>query len=601
MVLMIKRASLACLFLLFCGSLLAATPTTSGPTLADAQSFIADVEQTLAALETKGARASWINANFITEDTSSLASEASQAVSEAVMTFAKDAVRFDKLDMPADLARKFKLLKLGTAMPVPADADKARALSEAVTKLTDTYGKGSYDGKSLGELSSIMASSRDPKALLDAWKGWRTVSPEMRPLFTDYVTLANEGARDLGFKDLGDMWCSNYDMEPAAFAEELDRLWDQVKPLYVSLHTYARKKLREHYGADVVPATGPIPAHLLGNMWAQSWGNIYPLLAPADADPGYDLTAILQARKEVTEREMVRIGEGFFTSVGFDPLPQTFWDRSLFTKPADRDVVCHASAWDLDNQDDLRIKMCIEINAEDFVTIHHELGHNFYQRAYKDQPHLFRGSANDGFHEAVGDTLALSITPKYLVDLGYLEKEPDSSKDIGLLLKQALDKVAFLPFGLLIDQWRWKVFSGEISEAEYNKSWWELREKYQGIVAPVSRDETQFDPGAKYHVAANVAYTRYFLAHILQFQFHRSLAKEAGIPGPLNRASIYGSKKAGARLETMLSMGLSKPWPDALEALDGTRVMDAGAIIDYFAPLQKWLDEQNKGETPGWE
>jgi peptidyl-dipeptidase A len=372
-----------------------------------------------------------------------------------------------------------------------------------------------------------------------------------------------------------------------------------VKPLYESLHAYVRRRLRETYGADVVPANGPIPAHLLGNMWAQEWGNIYPLVAPKDADSGIDLTAQLVA-KGVDEIEMVRYGERFFTSMGFAPLPETFWERSQFVKPRDREVVCHASAWDVDAQDDLRIKMCIEITAEEFQTIHHELGHNFYQRAYKHQPYLFQGSANSGFHEAIGDAIALSVTPSYLVQVKLIDKEPDAADDIGLLLQQAMDKIAFLPFGLLVDQYRWKLFSGEIAPAQANAGWWELREKYQGIAPPVERSEADFDPGAKYHIPANVSYTRYFLARILQFQFHKSLSEIAGVKGPVHRRSIYGSKKAGERLDAMLAMGASQPWPDALEALTGERQMDARAILDYFAPLQKWLDKQNAGQPVGW-
>jgi peptidyl-dipeptidase A len=412
------------------------------------------------------------------------------------------------------------------------------------------------------------------------------------------VELANKGARELGFKDMGAMWRSKYDMTPEEFAAELDRHWEQVRPLYVSLHAYVRWKLRAKYG-DIVPASGPIPAHLLGNMWAQTWDNVYPLVAPKGADPGFDLTAILKGRN-TDPLQMTRYGEGFFSSLGFDLLPKTFWERSMFTKPKDREVVCHASAWDIDMVDDLRIKMCIDITAEDFTTIHHELGHNYYQRAYDKQPVLFRDSANDGFHEAVGDTVALSVTPEYLVRLGLLDKAPDTSKDIGLLLAKALEKVAFLPFGLVIDQYRWKVFSGEITPAEFNKAWWELRRKYQGVAPATPRGEDGFDPAAKYHVAANVPYMRYFLADILQFQFHRSLAKTAGCTGPLNRCSIYGSKEAGKKLNDMLAMGCSRPWPDALEAVTGQRQMDATAIRDYFAPLQAWLDEQNKGRPIGW-
>jgi peptidyl-dipeptidase A len=391
---------------------------------------------------------------------------------------------------------------------------------------------------------------------------------------------------------------SNADMEPDAFSKELDRLWEQVRPLYVSLHAYARTRLREKYG-DLVPASGPIPAHLLGNMWAQDWDNIYPLLEPPNADPGYDLTELLK-KKNTDWKQMVKYGENFFTSLGFSPLPQTFWERSLFTKPRDRDVVCHASAWDIDAVDDVRLKMCIQILGEDFYTVHHELGHNFYQRAYSKQPPAFRDSANDGFHEAVGDTIALSITPEYLVKLGLLDRAPDTSKDTGLLLHRALEKIAFLPFGLVIDQFRWKVFSGEITPDQYNAAWWQLRHKYQGVAPPAGRSEADFDPGAKYHVAANVPYMRYFLADILQFQFHRALAQTAGCTGPLNRCSIYGNAAAGAKLNAMLEMGQSRPWQEALEKIAGSKEMDASAIRDYFAPLQKWLDAQNQGKPVGW-
>jgi peptidyl-dipeptidase A len=434
--------------------------------------------------------------------------------------------------------------------------------------------------------------------LQDAWTGWHAISKPIRKDFVRYVDLANKGARQLGFKDNGAMWRSKYDMAPDDFAKELDRLWEQVKPLYLSLHAYVRNRLREKYG-DAVPATGAIPANLLGNMWAQDWDNIYPLIAPANADPGYDLTELLKKRN-TDWKQMVKYGEGFFTSLGFAPLPETFWERSLFLKPKDRDVVCHASAWDIDAVDDVRLKMCIQITGEDFLTVHHELGHNFYQRAYSKQPPSFRDSANDGFHEAVGDTIALSITPEYLVKLGLLDRAPDTSKDIGLLLHKALEKIAFLPFGLVIDQWRWKVFSGEIPPEKYNETWWQLRQKYQGVAPPVDRSESDFDPAAKYHVAANVPYMRYFLADILQFQFHRALSQAAGCTGPLNRCSIYGNKEAGARLNAMLEMGQSRPWQDALEKIAGTRQMDATAIRDYFAPLQKWLDEQNKGKPVGW-
>ncbi|MEP6993424.1 MAG: M2 family metallopeptidase [Acidobacteriota bacterium] len=573
------------------------------PTAEEAKNFAEDAEQHLLKLWVDQGRADWIKSTYITDDTETLSAQFADKSIAAGVAYAKQATRFDKVKLSEETARKLKLLKLSLTLAAPADPAESAELTRIAAAMEGTYGKGKYCPEKdhcldLEDLSKIMATSRDARQLLDAWTGWHGIARPIKKDFVRYVQLANKGARELGFSDTGAMWRSKYDMTPDQFAAELDRLWDQVRPLYVSLHAYVRWKLREKYG-DIVPAQGPIPAHLLGNMWAQTWDNVYPLVAPADADPGYDLTQILKSRK-TDPVQMVKYGEGFFTSLGFDPLPKTFWERSMLTKPRDREVVCHASAWDIDFLDDLRIKMCIDITGEDFVTIHHELGHNFYQRAYDKQPPLFRDSANDGFHEAIGDTIALSVTPEYLVKLGFLEKTPDTSKDIGLLLGKALEKISFLPFGLLIDQWRWKVFSGEVTPENYNKAWWELRRKYQGVAPPSARTEEDFDPAAKYHVSANVPYTRYFLADILQFQFHRALAKDSGCTGPLNRCSIYGNKEAGKKLNAMLSMGQSRPWPDALEALTGQRQMDATAIRDYFAPLQKWLDEQNKGKPVGW-
>jgi len=580
-------------------------PAAGGPTVEEAMAFVEASEETLARLGQHSERVGWVLANFITEDTELLAAKAAEQFTSAQVEIAAQAARFMGLvGLDYDTKRKLNLLRSGITIPAPMDPAKTAEQAEIGAKLNGMYGRGTYcreDGTclALGELEDIIADSRDPRELLEVWAGWRTVSPPMKPLYARQVELANEGARELGFNDLGTMWRSAYDMDPADFPGELDRLWEQVNPLYKALHCHVRARLGEVYGSDVVPADGPIPAHLLGNMWAQTWENIFELVAPPQTDAGYDLTAILND-EGYDPVSMVKTGEAFFSSLGFEELPATFWNRSLFVKPADRDVVCHASAWDIDEQDDLRIKMCIDINAEDFKTIHHELGHNYYQRAYKGESYLYRNSANDGFHEAVGDTLSLSITPEYLTQLGLLNEAPDASGDLGLLMNQALEKIAFLPFGLMVDQWRWKVFAGEVGPAGYNDLWWQLREQYQGVGAPGERPADAFDPGAKYHVPGNTPYTRYFLAHILQFQFHRALCEIAGNEGPIHRCSIYGSKQAGERLNAMLEMGRSKPWPDALAALTGSPTMDATAILDYFAPLQAWLDEQNAGRQCGW-
>jgi len=578
------------------------------PTDEEAKKYIENGEKELYDLGLKASRASWVEENFITDDTEKIAADANEVLNTVSAKYAKEAHRFDGLKLAPELARKRLLLELATGFPAPDDPKAQKELAEILASLDGDYGKGKWcpdgeKGKCLDvtAVEKLMAESRDADELKRAWVGWHAIGAPMRQRYARMVELGNAGAKELGYADVGTLWRSNYDMPPDDFAKEEDRLWEQLKPLYLSLHAYVRGQLRKKYGDGLVPANGPIPAHLLGNIWAQEWNNVYSLMDSPKPRQSYDLTKILQERK-TNAKGMVKYGENFFTSLGFAPLPTTFWERSLFTKPEDRDVVCHASAWDVDFKEDLRVKMCIQIREEDFRTIHHELGHNFYQRAYRNQAPLFQSSANDGFHEAVGDTIALSVTPEYLKKIGLIETVPPASGDIDYLLQQALEKVAFLPFGLLVDKWRWEVFSGQVEPTDYNQAWWELRRKYQGVRPPGERTEADFDPGAKYHIPSNTPYARYFLARILQFQFHRALCKEAGISGPLHRCSIYGNKAAGERLNQMLSMGQSRPWQEALEALTGQKQMDATALADYFAPLKTWLDEQNKakGYPVGW-
>ena len=575
------------------------SPSTGKATAAEAENFIGNAEKRLLDLNLKYSYADWEKSTNITDQTEEKSANANKELIAATTELAEQATKFEGLQLSADTQRKMKLLKLSLTLPAPKNPAEREELTKIAASMEGDYGKGKYcpdgdKGKCLDitALEEIMGTSRDPEKLKQTWIGWHQIAPPYRKNYERFVELSNKGAKEMGFKDTGALWRSKYDMEPDAFAAEMERLWQQVKPLYDSLYTYTRRKLSEKYGKDIVATDKPIPAHLLGNMWAQTWGNVYPLLAPAGGDRGYDLTQILKARN-TDVKQMVRYGESFFTSLGFESLPPTFWERSMLAKPNDREVVCHASAWHIDFEKDVRLKMCVQINEEDFTVVHHELGHNYYQLAYSVQPFLFRDSANDAFHEAIGDTVALSVTPPYLKQIGLIDRVPDSSADLGFLLNRALDKVAFLPFGYLVDQWRWKVFSGEIGPNDYNKAWWELREKYQGVSPPVPRSEQDFDAGAKYHVPANTPYARYFLASILQFQFHRALCREAGFNGPLYQCSIYGNKKAGENLKAMLAMGLSRPWPEALKAMTGEDKMDATAIIDYFAPLKTWLDEQN--------
>ncbi len=586
-----------------------ASPDASkGPSDAEARAFIKEVDGQLRRLWVEGAKAEWAKATNITDETEAVAATANAATMAYETKAIQGATKFDAYQGDADAKRQITLLKLTSTLPAPDDDAKRTELAQTMAKLEGMYGKGKYckgpkDKKcrDLGQLEDVLMKDRSYDKQLDAWTGWHDVATPMRPLYQRFVELGNEGAKNIGFADMGVLWRSRYDMPPAAFEQEVERLWGQVSPLYEALHCHVRAKLHDKYG-DKVSTTGPIPAHLLGNMWQQDWQNLYPMLEPFPGEPSIDVTAALK-KKKVDELAMVRMGESFFTSLGLDPLPKTFWERSMFVKPKKKghEVVCHASAWDVELNNDLRIKMCIKVDHDNLVTIHHELGHNFYYQRYYELPVLYQSGANDGFHEAIGDAIALSITPQYLQKIGLLDKVSDNDKGvINKQMQDALGKISFLPFGKLIDQWRWDVFAGKVTPDKYNAAWWALKLKYQGVAPAVARGEEFFDPGAKYHIPGNTPYARYFLAHILQFQFHKAMCELAGHTGPLHTCSIYESKAAGDKLKAMLALGSSKPWPDALEVLTGTRKMDAGALMEYFAPLRKHLEEQNKGRTCGW-
>ncbi len=581
----------------------AAEPASAAPTAADAAKFLADAEAEMTDFSEFNARTAWVQATYINHDTDWLLSRASEMGTELAVSLANATKKFEGLDLPVEQQRKMNRLRAGITIPAPSTEGAAGELAEITTRLSSTYSTGKFtiegDELNLDELSNIVEQSRDPEAIRTAWEGWRTVSPAMKADYVRMVEIANEGARELGFTDLAEMWLSNYDMPAADMEAEVERLWSEVEPLYEQLHCQVRTGLNAQYGDAVQPATGPIRADLLGNMWAQQWNTIYPITGPKSEGPGYDLTEQL-VENDFDPLKMVKTGEAFFSSLGMDPLPETFWERSQITRPEDREVVCHASAWDLDNLDDIRIKMCTEINAEDFSTVHHELGHNYYQRAYNKQDLIFRDGAHDGFHEAIGDFIALSITPDYLKQIGLIETVPSADADIGLLYDRALEKISFLPFGLMMDKWRWQVFRGETAPADYNSDWWALRTQYQGITPPSERPADAFDPGAKYHIPGNTPYLRYFLSFVMQFQFHKAACDMAGWDGPLHRCSIYGNEEVGEKFNAMLEMGASQPWPDALEAFTGTREMSAEPLVEYFAPLTAWLEEQNADNECGW-
>ena len=575
-----------------------------------------DLEEFLANVELENKKdgpviysASWISSNFITYDSQKVIADYGTKYTLKSLERSRQAASFDRLNTSKENRRMLNILKSSFVMPPPLDEMLASELSEITTSLEAMYGSGEHcfdNGEcyDLEAFESIIDNSRDPKELLRAWEGWHEIGKPMKPMYMRMVEIGNQGSVDLGYEGLSDLWFSKYDMPADDFLDDTDRVWNDVKPLYEALHCHVRAKLNEHYGDEVISKTGPLPVHMLGNMWGQSWSNIYDLVYEEKPDSKYiDVTKIIE-EKSLSEIEMVEYAEDFFISMGFKPLPETFWERSLFVKPRDRSVVCHASAWNLDPaNNDLRIKMCIEKNEEDFITIHHELGHIFYYQAYNHIPTVFQAGANDGFHEAFGDLLTLSITPDYLVDIGFISKDDaeEAKRDpIALLMKQALDGVVIIPWALMLDKWRSGVFNGEIDERNLNSSWWSLREEYQGINSSYSRSENYFDPGAKYHIPGNTPYTRYYLASIMQYQFHEALCNLIDYDGYLHECSIYGNKEAGDKIITTMAMGQSLPWQDAFENLTGSRQLSGKSILNYYAPLKKWLDEENKNRTCGW-
>ncbi len=587
----------------------AAPAAKPAPTAADADRFVADVNAEIRANYEEGTAAEWVSQTYINGDTEKLVSKVNERSLQRLNAAVEKSKAFAGLtDLAPATQRAIALLKLQTSMPAPKDPKKLAELTEIASRLNAAYGSGKSckdandpaTCRDLGQLSDVLATNRDWNAQLDAWTAWHNVARGMRGDYTRFAELVNEGAREMGYADAGDMWRSGYDMKPAEFRVETDRLWGEVEPLYKDLQCYVRRRLEQRYPGKM-PADGTIPAHITGNMWQQDWSALYPLVEPYKGASALDVDGALVSQK-YDARRMVERAEDFYVSLGMPKLPATFWERAQLTQPRDRDVVCHASAWDMNMKGDVRIKMCIKPNEEEFRTIYHELGHVYYYLAYNNLEPLFQSGAHDGFHEAIGDTVQLSLTPTYLSSIGLVGKNaPSREAMINAQMKLALEKVVFLPFGKLIDEWRWGVFDGSIKPEQYNAAWWALKRKYQGVAPVEARGEENFDPGAKYHVPGNTPYMRYFLAHILQFQFQKALCAAAGHQGALNDCSIYGNAEAGKRFQAMLARGQSQPWQATLKELTGGEQMDGSAILDYFAPLHDWLKEQNQGQNCGWQ
>ncbi|XP_065156187.1 angiotensin-converting enzyme-like [Atheta coriaria] len=458
------------------------------------------------------------------------------------------------------------------------------------------------------DLSHIMANSRNWEELQHVWTEWRRqTGHHVKESYEQLVHLSNEAARLNNFSDTAEYW--NFPFESPSLNLDLEDAWEEIKPLYELLHAYVRRRLRDFYGPEKINRQAPLPAHILGNMWAQSWTNIFEISQPYPGRNYLDVGPEM-IRQGYAPVDIFRLAEDFFVSMNMTPLPNDFWASSILEEPQDRVAVCQPSAWDFCNSRDFRIKMCTKITMKDLITAHHEMAHIHYFINYRNQPKVFRDGANPGFHEAIGEAIGLSVgTPRHLQVLGLLQNSvDDGAVDINYLYQMALDKIAFLPFAYAMDKWRYSIFKGEINKDQYNCEWWRIREEYTGIKPPVLRSEMDFDPGAKYHVPANIPYLRYFVSTILQFQIYRSLCQAAGqydpadLSRPLHKCDIYRSRDAGRILSNLMEKGSSLPWADTLYQATGETRISGAALREYFRPLEDWLRNENlrTQEYVGW-
>ncbi len=577
----------------------------------EVDTFLDESENTLGPLLIKSNLAQWTYAIDINNKNKKKAEKANIELQNQLTTILAKIQHIDKTKLNESQLRILKRLSLANNIPTPPAYLDRTILNTNLSKLSSSYQQGHYCPPSsvqntsskqglktkptclnLREINYQLANESNAEILAELWLAWHEITKNMKVSFSQVVETANKAAQYKQYRDLSHYWQSKYETPARQHKHDFTQLWQQVKPLYKDLHCYVATQLQTHYKPPTMPKDNSIPIHLLGDLWAQSWLPVLPLIRP-EAPTNSLQTALLDAN--YTPKKMVKTAEQFFISLGFSPLPLSFWHRSVFTKPKDTNSNCQASAWSIDGKEDLRLKMCININQDDFYTVHHELGHHFYQRSYQQQRLFFRDGAHDGFHEAVGDAIALSITPSYLNEIG-LSSKTQPQDAISPLLEKALTTIPLIAYAYIADIWRWQVFGGEIEKKDWNKHWWNLRKQEQGIIAPHTRTEKYIDALAKYHLANNIPYSKYFFAAILQFQIHQQLCLDIGHQGQLHKCSIYGNKKAGQRLKKLLEQGASLPWSEQLKQFNGQEKMDGKALVNYFLPLHTWLKRKNEGQ-----
>ncbi|XP_045110504.1 angiotensin-converting enzyme-like isoform X5 [Portunus trituberculatus] len=534
------------------------------------------------------AKALWDYATNITLHNTERKKEASARTRQFKDKWSKRSRNLADLDLTNDTRRMIK-----KAFQIQLNEEDGRNLSQVLSNMSTIYSTAQVCLHGKGcvgldpDLTNLMANSRNYSELLEIWKGWReSVSREIKPYYLQYLDLMNKMARLNNFSDAGEMWRDKY--ETPAFEAAMEDLYKEVRPLYLLIHAYVRRRLRQHY--PQIEPRGALPACVLGDMWGRFWRNISPLVTPYPDLTQLDVTSEL-VRLNHTPHTMFRMGGEFFTSMGLKPLPNTFWTRSMLVKPEGREVVCHPTAWDFYDGKDFRIKMCTQVNMEDLQTIHHELGHVQYFMEYAHLPLTYRNGANGGFHEAIGELVGMVVeTPQYLTKIGLLPHRPAGPEmEVNQLMWAALQTVTTLPFHLVRDVWRWRVWRGDVEEAKYNEDFWRLMLEYAGVKPPVPRTDKDLDPPALFHVANNYDMIRYFTRTILQFQILEGLCRAAGHQGPLHTCDLHGSEKAGRLLASGLALGSSKPWPEVLKVLTGSSTMSTKPLREFFAPLEHWI------------
>lgn len=615
------------------------TPTpTSPPAEAEAPTpaaFLARVDAELRDRWIETTAAQWLSANTASPEAERLATLAEHRDRRLHAAWRRQAARWSGHGVADPLQRRqLERLQRPPLLPLPADPGQSARLLALTAQLEGGYvAAAACQGRApscrpLSKLEQVLAGERDYPAQLQAWREWLTAVAPLHAPFRAAVELANAGARRHGQPDLGALWRSRYEQPPAKLQARVEALWRQLAPLYRQLQCYAGHRLRAEYGDRGTLEGGLLPAHLLGDPWQQDWTNVWDLLVPYPQAASPDVTDALQRRADrlrrtalaqagngslqarflaaragerAAARALVADAEGFYTGLGLPPLPERFWQYSRFLRPLEAPASCAASTWNLDLAGDVRVQLCLGQTEGDFLTAAHELGHAHYERAYRDLPAWLQDGANDAFHEAVGDIAMLAMTPRWLHSAG-LAAAPghDHHARINAQMRIALARLPRLAAALALEHWRWGVFAGRIPAAQDNRAWWTLKARYQGVGPAEPRPADGFDVGAKYHVAAYRPYLRYFLAGVLQFQFHQALCAAAGQHGPLSDCEIAGDRRAGQHLQAMLASGARQPWPQTLQAFTGHDDFDAGPLLDYFAPLAQWLAEQNRGQDCLW-